>query len=166
MRSFWRWRDMGRMLSWISLCYKSKHGRRSESCEPSPNVHSKVFQILSSADQVLDVAANVITSIKQQNFADKQPHSPIVLNCISGAERSGLVSLGITTVFATQMRKPTLLSEFYNSYHWATVSSILICRCRWSLVQNLLAEKRCPRRRAIHPVVPRNCADQRTQNIE
>lgn len=67
----------------------------------------------SSAEQILDIAENVITSFKQQNPDDRQQHPPIVLNCISGgAERSGLVTLGIATIFATKMSKPTLLSKF------------------------------------------------------
>jgi hypothetical protein len=60
----------------------------------------------------MDVAGNVIASFKQQNPDDRQQHPPIIFNCISGgAERSGLTALGISTLFASQMRKPTLLSE-------------------------------------------------------
>jgi hypothetical protein len=67
----------------------------------------------SSAEHILDVAGNVTTSFKQQNPEEKQQQlSPIILNCISGgAERSGLTTVGISTIFASQMRKPTLLSE-------------------------------------------------------
>lgn len=65
-----------------------------------------------SPDQIVDVAGNIITSFKQQNPDFRQAHSPIVLNCMTGgADRSGVVTFGISAMFATQMRKPTLLSK-------------------------------------------------------
>lgn len=65
-----------------------------------------------SPEHIVDVAGNVITSFKQQNPDDRQTHSPIVLNCMTGgADRSGVVTFGISAMFATQMRKPTLLSK-------------------------------------------------------
>lgn len=64
-----------------------------------------------SADHVLDISNNIITSFKQLNSTEKQ-YAPIILNCISGGtERSGLITLGISAIFATQMKKPTLLSN-------------------------------------------------------
>lgn len=67
----------------------------------------------SSAEQLLDIAGNIITSFKQQNADERQQHPPVIVNCISGgAERSGLITLAISAMSATQMRKPTLLSEF------------------------------------------------------
>lgn len=67
----------------------------------------------SSAANILDIAGNIITSYKQQNPDDNQQSSPVVLNCLTGgSERSGLVTVGISTILAMQMRKPTLLSEF------------------------------------------------------
>ena len=64
-----------------------------------------------SADQILDVSNNIITAFKQLNPTDKQ-HAPIILNCISGGtERSGLITLGISAILASQMKKPNLLSK-------------------------------------------------------
>lgn len=65
-----------------------------------------------SPEQIVEVAGNIITSFKQQNPDDRQAHSPIVLNCMTGgADRSGVVTFGISAIFAAQMRKPTLLSK-------------------------------------------------------
>lgn len=63
----------------------------------------------------MDVALNVITSFKQQNPDVGQQHPPIVLNCISGGADC-LVTLGISSTFAAQMRKPTLLSKFEGEF--------------------------------------------------
>lgn len=69
--------------------------------------------MFSSAANILDIAGNIITSYKQQNPDDNQQCSPVVINCLTGgSERSGLVTVGISTILAMQMRKPTLLSEF------------------------------------------------------
>jgi tyrosine-protein phosphatase non-receptor type 23 len=68
----------------------------------------------------LDVSNNVITSFKQMNPSSKQ-YPPIVLNCISGgSDRSGLMTLAISAIFATQMKKPTLLNVVD---HWFRVCS-------------------------------------------
>ncbi|KAL7034369.1 hypothetical protein ACKWTF_007933 [Chironomus riparius] len=73
-----------------------------------------------SADHILDVSNNVITSFKQNNPGSKQ-YPPIVLNCISGgSDRSGLMTLAISAIFATQMKKPTLLNVVD---HWFRVCS-------------------------------------------
>lgn len=72
-----------------------------------------LFVNFSSAANILDIAGNIITSYKQQNPDDNQQSSPVVINCLTGgSERSGLVTVGISTILAMQMRKPTLLSEF------------------------------------------------------
>lgn len=64
-----------------------------------------------SADHILDVSNNIITTFNQLNPTEKQ-YAPIILNCISGGtERSGLITLAISAILATQMKKPTLLSE-------------------------------------------------------
>ncbi|CRL02503.1 CLUMA_CG015161, isoform A [Clunio marinus] len=73
-----------------------------------------------SPDHILDVAGNTITSYKQQN-PDNQHHSTMILNCISGgAERSGLMTLGISSILGSQMRKPTLLNVID---HWYRICS-------------------------------------------
>ncbi|CAO1401981.1 unnamed protein product [Diamesa hyperborea] len=73
-----------------------------------------------SAANILDIAGNIITSYKQQN-PDDQQSSPLVLNCLTGgSERSGLVTVGISTILAMQMRKPTLLNVVD---HWFRICS-------------------------------------------
>ena len=73
--------------------------------------------ILRSADHMLDVSNNIITSFKQMNPSSKQ-YPPIVLSCISGgSDRSGLMTLAISAIFATQMKKPTLLSMQSDNIH-------------------------------------------------
>lgn len=72
----------------------------------------------SSADHIVDVATNIVALFKQRNPYDRQQHPSIILNCISGgAERSGLVTLGISAILATQMRKPTLLSTLSKRFN-------------------------------------------------
>ena len=78
----------------------------------SNDLNCNIFLFISSPEQIIDIAGNIIASSQQQNPDDRQIQPPIVLNCMTGgAERSGLVTLGVSTIFATQMRKPTLLSE-------------------------------------------------------
>lgn len=36
---------------------------------------------------------------------------PVILNCISGAERSGLLALAVATLLATRLERPALISE-------------------------------------------------------
>lgn len=83
-----------------------------------------------SPDQIVDVAGNIITSFKQQNPDDKQMHSPIILNCMTGgADRSGVVTFGISAMFATQMRKPTLLSKKRSTRWISCYLTPFFCRC-------------------------------------
>ncbi|KAG5681386.1 hypothetical protein PVAND_010828 [Polypedilum vanderplanki] len=73
-----------------------------------------------SPDQIVDISNNIITSFKQMNSVEKQ-YAPIILNCISGgSERSGLITLGISAILATQMSKPILLNVVD---HWFRVCS-------------------------------------------
>lgn len=70
-----------------------------------------IFFNSSSPEHVLEVADVVVTLFKQNYSGNTRDSPPLVLNCTSGGlERSGLLTLGITTIFATQMRKPALLS--------------------------------------------------------
>lgn len=40
-----------------------------------------------------------------------QPLGPVVLNCISGGERSGLLALSVAQLLATRLERPALISE-------------------------------------------------------
>lgn len=66
----------------------------------------------SNAEHVVNVASNILTSYKQRNPNENSQQSPIVLNCLTGcADRSGIVTLGICAILASQMKKPILLSK-------------------------------------------------------
>lgn len=78
----------------------------------------------SSAANIVGVAQNVIATIRQQMQTNRRMIGPVVLNCISGAERSGMLALAIATVLATCAKRPTLISMEWNSF---TRKSIIIC---------------------------------------
>lgn len=63
-----------------------------------------------SATNIVGVAKNVMTIIKQNVQADRRTIGPVVLNCISGADRSGMLALAIAAVLATCAKRPTLIS--------------------------------------------------------
>lgn len=105
---------MDLIQSQIFHCCKLNRGRRSKFFNIYNYLVSSeiIFYSCRSADHILDVSNNIITTFKQLNPTDKQ-HAPIILNCISGGtERSGLITLGISAILATQMKKPNLLSKF------------------------------------------------------
>jgi tyrosine-protein phosphatase non-receptor type 23 len=58
----------------------------------------------------LGIASNVITSYKQQNL-DGKSKAPVTINCLTGAERSGIAILAITAILATQSKRPVLISN-------------------------------------------------------
>jgi hypothetical protein len=67
---------------------------------------------LSSAENIVDISKNILTSFKQRNPDEKSQQSPMIINCLTGAaERSGMITIGICAITATQMKKPILLSE-------------------------------------------------------
>uniref|UniRef100_A0AAG5DH73 Tyrosine-protein phosphatase non-receptor type 23 n=1 Tax=Anopheles atroparvus TaxID=41427 RepID=A0AAG5DH73_ANOAO len=64
-----------------------------------------------SPEQVLGVAQNLIDAYRQYNHEQKLPQlRPLVLNCLNGTDRSSLVTVAITTILATQTRKPLLIN--------------------------------------------------------
>lgn len=108
-------------------CCKSNLGEKSENDDKLQFLMKSIIHIyFSCADQIIDIASNIITSFKQQNPDERQQLPPIVLNCISGgAERSGLMTLGVSAIFAAKMRKPTLLSELMDAYIYVKLSSFI-----------------------------------------
>lgn len=64
-----------------------------------------------SASNVVGVAKNVMAIIKQNVQANRRTIGPVILNCISGADRSGMLALGIAAVLATCAKRPTLISK-------------------------------------------------------
>jgi hypothetical protein len=66
----------------------------------------------SSANNILGIAGNIITSYKLQNLESKQ-QSPIVMNCLTGAERCGMITLAVAAILATSnTKRPILISKF------------------------------------------------------
>lgn len=63
-----------------------------------------------SSANIVGVAKNVMSIIKQNVQANRHTIGPVVLNCISGADRSGMLALAIAAVLATCAKRPTLIS--------------------------------------------------------
>lgn len=58
------------------------------------------------------VAKNVITSFKQQNTASSANlnQAPVIVNCLTGSERSALCSVAIASVLSTETKRPILIN--------------------------------------------------------
>lgn len=65
-----------------------------------------------SATNIVGVAKNVMAIIKQNVQENRRTFGPVILNCISGADRSGMLALAIAAVLATSAKRPTLISKF------------------------------------------------------
>lgn len=65
-----------------------------------------------SASNFVGVAKNVMTIIKQNVQANQRSIGPVILNCISGADRSGMLALAVAAVLATCAKRPILISMF------------------------------------------------------
>lgn len=61
--------------------------------------------------QAVGVAKNIIDSYREK-FDDNGSHFPIVLSCLTGSERSGIVAVAICTILATQLHRPMLIGKF------------------------------------------------------
>lgn len=72
------------------------------------------FIDLSSANHIVNIGQNIITSYKQLNLNKKQL-SPLVIHCLNGSDRSGIITVAISTILATQTTKPILISELFES---------------------------------------------------
>ncbi|XP_055597437.1 uncharacterized protein LOC129747312 [Uranotaenia lowii] len=71
-------------------------------------VQNKLWPKL-SAEYLLGIAQNVIGAYRQQNQELKQM-KPMVVNCLNGTDRSSLLAVAITSILATQMKKPILIN--------------------------------------------------------
>lgn len=66
--------------------------------------------IKNSAANILGISANIITAYRQK-VQEMNEASTIVLNCLTGSERSGIVALAISVILATQIKRPILTSK-------------------------------------------------------
>ncbi|EDW85389.2 uncharacterized protein Dwil_GK10583 [Drosophila willistoni] len=63
-----------------------------------------------SNTHVLDIAQNALETHQQRCSASESHNSPLVMNCLTGSERSEIVAIGICALMATQSKRPILLN--------------------------------------------------------
>lgn len=63
-----------------------------------------------SPEHILGIAGNILTVYQQQSKELRQT-GPVIINCLTGGERSGIVTVGIITILGTQTRRPALISN-------------------------------------------------------
>lgn len=59
----------------------------------------------------MGIAQNTNAAYRQLKLTYKET-GPLILNCISGSERSGVVALAIAALTATNAKRPILISNF------------------------------------------------------
>ena len=113
--------DLTNCLTW--LLFKQRHGPKGKYAFNGVILQLFIYICLcsSSGENILGVAQNVIASLKQQQ-SSRQLSGPVILNCISGSERSGVVALAITSLFATHCKRPTLISkQFFRNNNFTII---------------------------------------------
>ncbi|EDX10468.1 GD12600 [Drosophila simulans] len=60
--------------------------------------------------QLLGVAENALETHRQRCQAANAPQSPLIMNCLTGSERSELVAIGVCAIIATQNKQPILIN--------------------------------------------------------
>ncbi|XP_017040383.1 tyrosine-protein phosphatase non-receptor type 23 [Drosophila ficusphila] len=60
--------------------------------------------------QLLGVAQNALETHRQRCQAVNSPNSPLIMNCLTGSERSELVAIGVCAIIATQNKQPILIN--------------------------------------------------------
>ncbi|XP_043647782.1 tyrosine-protein phosphatase non-receptor type 23 [Drosophila teissieri] len=60
--------------------------------------------------QLLGVAENALETHRQRCQAANAPQSPLIMNCLTGSERSELVAIGVCAIIATQSKQPILIN--------------------------------------------------------
>ncbi|XP_020798026.1 tyrosine-protein phosphatase non-receptor type 23 [Drosophila serrata] len=63
-----------------------------------------------SPAQLLGVAQNALETHRHRCKAANAPHSPLIMNCLTGSERSELVAIGVCAEIATQTKQPMLIN--------------------------------------------------------
>ncbi|KAL5291505.1 PTPN23.2 family protein [Megaselia abdita] len=71
--------------------------------------------------QAVGVAKNIIHSYREK-FEDNGTHFPIVLTCLTGSERSGIVAVAICSILATKLHRPMLI--VWTTYKKTTYNKI------------------------------------------
>ncbi|XP_034481005.1 tyrosine-protein phosphatase non-receptor type 23 isoform X2 [Drosophila innubila] len=63
-----------------------------------------------SPTQLLGIAQNALQTHQERCQAANAPISPLVLNCLTGSERSELLAIGICALMGTQAKRPILIN--------------------------------------------------------
>ncbi|KAM8708760.1 hypothetical protein ACLKA7_015689 [Drosophila subpalustris] len=63
-----------------------------------------------SPTQLLGIAQNAIQTHQERCQAANAPISPLVLNCLTGSERSELLAIGVCALMGTQTKRPILIN--------------------------------------------------------
>lgn len=66
--------------------------------------------VCSLSSHILGIAQNVITTYKQKKCTEINV-GPVLINCVSGSERSGVLALAMACILATASRRPLLISN-------------------------------------------------------
>uniref|UniRef100_A0A1A9WRA8 Tyrosine-protein phosphatase non-receptor type 23 n=1 Tax=Glossina brevipalpis TaxID=37001 RepID=A0A1A9WRA8_9MUSC len=60
--------------------------------------------------QVVGIARNILQAHQERCLEFNTPSAPLIINCLTGSERSGLVAIAICTILATQHKRPVLIN--------------------------------------------------------
>uniref|UniRef100_A0A6P4E8D9 Tyrosine-protein phosphatase non-receptor type 23 n=1 Tax=Drosophila rhopaloa TaxID=1041015 RepID=A0A6P4E8D9_DRORH len=63
-----------------------------------------------SPAQLLGVAENALETHRQRCQEANAPNSPLIMNCLTGSERSELMAIGVCAIIATQSKQPILIN--------------------------------------------------------
>ncbi|KAH8404540.1 hypothetical protein KR222_011850 [Zaprionus bogoriensis] len=63
-----------------------------------------------SPTQLLGIAQNALQTHQERCLAANSPTSPLILNCLTGSERSELMAIGICALMGTQSKRPILIN--------------------------------------------------------
>lgn len=102
-----------------------------------------IFLYASTPPLVVGIARNAVQAHQQRCLDFNTPSSPLVLNCLTGSERSEIVAIGISVILATQTKRPVLISNLFHTSLLILclmldfLSSCLCYRCHRCLVAHL-----------------------------
>uniref|UniRef100_A0A1B0AJE8 Tyrosine-protein phosphatase non-receptor type 23 n=1 Tax=Glossina pallidipes TaxID=7398 RepID=A0A1B0AJE8_GLOPL len=64
----------------------------------------------SNPSQVVGIGRNILQAHQQRCLDFNTPSAPLVINCLTGSERSGLVAVALCAILATQHKRPILIN--------------------------------------------------------
>ncbi|KAH8371530.1 hypothetical protein KR093_007867 [Drosophila rubida] len=69
-----------------------------------------------SPTQLLGIAQNTLQVHQERCLAANAPTSPLILNCLTGSERSELLAIAISALLGTQTKRPILISKLLSDW--------------------------------------------------